>query len=56
MATSRTRSSGSIDLVRRTSGDDRDQARTHLLGLFAAVGNDDPRVLKGRQNLANALF
>lgn len=45
-----------IDLVRRTSGDDRDKARTHLLGLFAAVGNDDPRVLKGRQSLANALF
>jgi len=45
-----------IDLVRRTSGDDRDRARTHLLGLFAAVGNDDPRVLKGRQGLASALF
>jgi putative thioredoxin len=45
-----------IDLVRRTSGDDRDRARTHLLGLFAAVGNEDPRVLKGRQALANALF
>jgi putative thioredoxin len=45
-----------IDLVRRTTGDERDRARTHLLGLFAAVGNDDPRVLKGRQNLANALF
>ncbi|MGN6577630.1 MAG: co-chaperone YbbN, partial [Nocardioides sp.] len=45
-----------IELVRRTAGDDRDKARTHLLGLFAAVGNDDPRVLKGRQNLANALF
>ena len=45
-----------IELVRRTTGDDRDKARTHLLGLFAAVGNDDPRVLKGRQNLANALF
>ncbi len=45
-----------IDLVRRTADDDRDKARTHLLGLFAAVGNDDPRVLKGRQNLANALF
>jgi putative thioredoxin len=45
-----------IDLVRRTAGDDRDKARTHLLGLFAAVGNDDPRVLKGRQSLANALF
>jgi putative thioredoxin len=45
-----------VDLVRRTSGTERDQARTHLLGLFAAVGNDDPRVLKGRQQLASALF
>ncbi len=45
-----------IDLVRRTSGDDREQARQHLLGLFAAVGNEDPRVLKGRQSLASALF
>jgi hypothetical protein len=31
-------------------------AREHLIGLFAAVGNDDPRVLRGRQNLASALF
>ena len=45
-----------VDVVRRTEGDDRNQAREHLLGLFAAVGNDDPRVLKGRQNLASALF
>jgi putative thioredoxin len=45
-----------IDLVRRTSGAERDAARTHLLGLFAAVGNDDPRVLRGRQQLASALF
>ncbi len=45
-----------VDLVRRTSGDDRDRAREHLLGLFGAVGNDDPRVLRGRQNLASALF
>jgi putative thioredoxin len=45
-----------IDLVRRTSGDDRDRARAHLLGLFAAVGNEDPRVLKARQALASALF
>jgi putative thioredoxin len=45
-----------VDLVRRTSGAERDQARTHLLGLFAAVGNDDPRVLRGRQQLASALF
>lgn len=45
-----------IDLVRRTSGDDREKARTHLIGLFAAVGNDDQRVLKARQALASALF
>jgi putative thioredoxin len=45
-----------VDVVRRTVGDERNQAREHLLGLFAAVGNDDPRVLKGRQSLANALF
>ena len=45
-----------IDLVRRTAGAERDQARTHLLGLFAAVGNDDPRVIKARQGLASALF
>jgi putative thioredoxin len=45
-----------VDLVRRTEGDDRNEAREHLLGLFAAVGNDDPRVLKGRQALASALF
>ncbi len=45
-----------VELVRRSAGDDRNAAREHLLGLFAAVGNDDPRVLKGRQALANALF
>jgi len=45
-----------IELVRRTSGDERDAARTHLLGLFAAVGNADERVIRGRQNLASALF
>ncbi|GAW50030.1 MULTISPECIES: co-chaperone YbbN [unclassified Nocardioides] len=45
-----------IEMVRRTSGDERNQAREHLIGLFGAVGNDDPRVLKGRQSLASALF
>jgi putative thioredoxin len=45
-----------VDLVRRTTGDERDRAREHLIGLFAAVGNDDPRVMRGRQNLASALF
>ena len=45
-----------IGLVARTAGDERNAARNHLLGLFAAVGNDDARVIKGRQNLASALF
>ena len=45
-----------VELVRRTSGADRDRAREHLIGLFAAVGNDDDRVLQARRNLASALF
>ncbi|MCX6401463.1 MAG: tetratricopeptide repeat protein [Propionibacteriales bacterium] len=45
-----------IELVRRSAGKERDRAREHLLGLFGAVGNDDPRVLKGRAALASALF
>jgi thioredoxin-like negative regulator of GroEL len=45
-----------VGLVQRAAGADRDKAREHLLGLFAAVGNDDPRVLAGRQKLASALF
>jgi putative thioredoxin len=45
-----------VELVRRTSGDDRDAARTHLIGLFNAVGNADPRVQRARRDLASALF
>ncbi len=45
-----------IDVVRRTTEADRDTARTHLIGLFGAVGNDDPRVQRARRDLASALF
>lgn len=45
-----------VNLVARTTDKDREKARDHLLGLFAAVGNDDPRVLAGRRDLASALF
>ncbi|HEY0904229.1 MAG TPA: tetratricopeptide repeat protein [Marmoricola sp.] len=45
-----------IDVVRRTEGDDRDRARTHLIGLFGAVGDADPRVQRARRDLASALF
>jgi putative thioredoxin len=45
-----------VELVRRTSGDDRDTVRTHLIALFAAVGNEDERVQRARRDLASALF
>jgi putative thioredoxin len=45
-----------VDVVRRTADADRDKARTHLIGLFGAVGNDDARVLRARRDLASALF
>jgi putative thioredoxin len=45
-----------IDLVRRTSEAERDAARSHLIGLFGAVGNDDARVQRARRDLASALF
>jgi putative thioredoxin len=45
-----------IELVRRTSADDRNAAREHLVSLFELVGTDDPRVAKARTALANALF
>ncbi|UGQ14217.1 tetratricopeptide repeat protein [Yinghuangia sp. ASG 101] len=45
-----------VDTVRRTTGDDRNKARVHLLGLFDVVGNEDPRVVKGRTALTSVLF
>ena len=45
-----------IDLVRTTSGEDRDRIKNHLLELFAVVGNQDERVRKGRTTLMSALF
>jgi len=45
-----------IDTVRRASGEEREAARKHLVEMFDIVGADDPRVLKARQALANALF
>jgi putative thioredoxin len=45
-----------LDVVRRTSGEDRDLARTHLVELFAIVGDADPRVGSARRQLTAALF
>jgi putative thioredoxin len=45
-----------IELVRRSSGDERDRARQLLLDMFEIVGSGDERVVKARTSLANALF
>jgi putative thioredoxin len=45
-----------IGTVRRTSGDERETARKHLVTLFDMLPPDDPRVAKARRKLASALF
>jgi putative thioredoxin len=45
-----------LDVVRRTAGEDRDQARQHLVELFTVVGDEDPRVGAARRQLTLALF
>ncbi|MBA2694359.1 MAG: tetratricopeptide repeat protein, partial [Actinobacteria bacterium] len=45
-----------IDTVRVTAGEERNQAREHLLRLFEVVGTQDPRVATARRALTNALF
>ncbi|MDF2706796.1 MAG: tetratricopeptide repeat protein [Nonomuraea muscovyensis] len=45
-----------VGVVKRTSGDERDKARRHLLGLFDTLPSDDPSLAKARRALASALF
>jgi putative thioredoxin len=45
-----------IGMIKRTSGEERDQARVRLLELFETLGNTDERVLKARRDLMTALF
>jgi putative thioredoxin len=45
-----------IDLVRRTSGDDRTKVRTRLIELFDLFDPADPAVIAARRNLSNALY
>ena len=42
--------------VSRTSGDERDLARKHLLGLFEILPPKDPRVARARARLSSLLF
>jgi putative thioredoxin len=45
-----------VKTVGRTTGDDRERARTRLLEYFDLLGPDDPRVPAARRELARALF
>jgi putative thioredoxin len=45
-----------VKTVARTSGDERDRVREHLVGLFELFPGDDPRVSAARRALARALF
>jgi putative thioredoxin len=45
-----------VDLIRRTSGDEREAVRKHLVSLFSMAGPDDPAVAAARRSLASALF
>jgi putative thioredoxin len=45
-----------LGVIRRTSGPDRDKARTHLVELFGLFPTEDPLVGKARRDLASALF
>ena len=45
-----------IEAVRVSSGDERERARTHLLGLLDGLSADDPRATGARRALARVLF
>jgi putative thioredoxin len=45
-----------IELVKRLTGDDRENVRVRLVELFTVVGTSDPRVSQARRALASALF
>src|SRR5215469_3714145 len=45
-----------LGVIRRTSGDERNRARLHLLDLFEIFPPDDPQVKKARSQLTALLF
>ncbi len=45
-----------LGTVRRTTGEQRDQARLHLISLFGIFPPRDPRVTKARATLSSLLF
>ncbi len=45
-----------IGTIKRTTGEDRDRARMHLLSLFEVLPPRDQRVAKARATLSSLLF
>jgi len=45
-----------VSLIARLADDERERVRRRLIGLYAVVGNTDPRVAASRQKLARVLF
>jgi putative thioredoxin len=45
-----------LGVIRRTSGEEREQARVHLVRLFDVFPPRDPRVSKARATLSSLLF
>jgi putative thioredoxin len=45
-----------LGVIRRTSGEERDKARVHLLSLFEIFPPSDPQVKRARSTLASLLF
>ncbi|HEV2371768.1 MAG TPA: tetratricopeptide repeat protein [Streptosporangiaceae bacterium] len=45
-----------LGLIRRSSGEERDKARRHLVGLFEIFPPRDPRVTRARATLSSLLF
>jgi putative thioredoxin len=45
-----------LGTVRRSSGEERDRARVHLVSLFDVFPPRDPRVAKARARLSSLLF
>jgi putative thioredoxin len=45
-----------LGVIRRTTGDERDRARKHLISLFDVLPPRDPRVTRARATLSSVLF
>jgi putative thioredoxin len=45
-----------LGVIRRTAGEEREQARKHLVGLFEILPPNDPQVKRARSTLSALLF